>query len=123
MMILRLFFGPRSAQQAALKGPQLPEMFWVPQGRGWDAFPNSQGSLLSIAPTQALDPNTFLKLSQDYQPWILFIHSFIQQILYGESYGSVFLFSFFFLFLWIHLFLCMDDQLSQHHLLERLSFL
>ena len=54
MMILRLFFGPRSARQAALKGPQLPEMFWVPQGRGWDAFPNSQGSLLSIAPMQTV---------------------------------------------------------------------
>jgi len=91
MMILRLFFGPRSAQQAALKGPQLPEMFWVPQGRGWDAFPNSQGSLLSIAPTQALDPNTFLKLSQDYQPWILFIHSFIQQILLRNSFFLLFL--------------------------------
>ena len=61
-MILRLFFGPSSARQAALKGPQLPEMFWVPQGRGWDAFPNSQGSLLGIAPMQALDPKvTFLK--------------------------------------------------------------
>lgn len=91
-MILRLFFGSRSAQQAALKGPQLLEMFWVPQGRGWDAFPNSQGSLLGIAPVQALDPKvTFLKPVPRLSA-LDFIYSFI----YSANFIKKQLFFFFF---------------------------
>lgn len=59
MTILRLCSsGPGLALQLS-KDCSSPEIFWVPQGRGWDVFPDLQWSPLSIATNASIR-------SQDY---------------------------------------------------------